>query len=53
MYRYSLLMESLSRHLDPREMVLYSLIGRFGIGLDKNGTVYVCDTYNNRIQIFT
>ena len=23
----------------------------FGIGLDKNGTVYVCDTWNNRIQI--
>ena len=25
----------------------------YGIGLDKNGTLYVCDTDNNCIQIFT
>ena len=26
--------------------------GPYGITVDKNGTIYVADSYNNRLQIF-
>ena len=35
---------------------LYTELGMFidpqGIAVDKNGAIYVCDLYNNRVQIF-
>ena len=49
MYRYSLLMESSSS--EGNGPVQFN--SPYGIGLDKNRTVYVCDTDNNRIQIFS